>query len=100
MNETEFRKIEQQVLDRSIQAMSVNDLTKIKVSLVTNTPSAEVHPIIQTSWDRAYKEISSQIDSKVAKRRFSVTIFISLIILLVSVVNLVEGFMYFRLPAL
>jgi hypothetical protein len=92
-NVTEFRKIEQQVLDRSIEAMSVNDLTKIKVSLVTNTPTAEVHPIIQTSWDRAYKEITSQIDSKVAKRRFIIAIFISSIIIFVSVVNLVRGFM-------
>lgn len=92
-NVTEFRKVQEHVEDRSIEAMSVDELTKLKVSLVTNTPTAEINPIMQISWDRAYKEVTSQIDSKVAKRRFYIAIAISTVILLVSVVNLLREVM-------
>ena len=89
----DFRKIEEQVQDRSIDAMPVAELIKLKVSLVTNTPTAEVNPIFQRRWDRAYTEISSLIDSKVAKRRFQIAIWVSSVILIVSLINLVRGFM-------
>ena len=89
----EFRNVEGLVQDRSIERMSVDELKKLKESLVTNTPSAEVHPIMQTRWDRAYAEVSSEINSKIAKRRFYIAIGISTVILLVGLVNLVRGFL-------
>jgi hypothetical protein len=89
----DFRKIEEQVQDRSIDAMPVAELTKLKVSLVTNTPTADINPIFQLRWDRAYTEISSLIDSKLAKRRFQIAIWVSSVILIVSLINLVRGFM-------
>ena len=88
----DFREIEEQVQNSSIEAMPVAELTKLKDSLVTNAPPAEIHPIMQLRWDRAYKEISSHIDSKVAKRRFHIAIGISIVILLVSLINLVRSF--------
>ena len=89
----DFREIEEQVQNRSIDAMPVTELTKLKISLVTNTPTAEINPIFQRRWDRAYTEISSVIDSKVAKRRFQIAIWISSVILIVGLINLVRGFM-------
>ena len=91
-NVDDFREIEEHVYDRSIDTMPVAELTKLKVSLVNNTPTAEINPIFQHRWDRTYTEISSVIDSKVAKRRFQIAIWISSVILIVGLINLVRGF--------
>lgn len=89
----EFRRIEEQVQNRSIEAIPVAELQKLKVALVRNTPTAEINPIFQRRWDRAYTEISSVIDSKMAKRRFQIAIWISGVILIVALIDLVRGFM-------
>jgi hypothetical protein len=91
-NPKDFMAVEEHVHDRSIETMPVDELTKLKVSLVKNAPTAEINPIFQHRWDRAYTEISSLIDSKVAKRRFRIAICISIVILIVGLVNLVRGF--------
>ena len=88
----EFRKIEGHIQDRSIEKMPVSELKTLKVLLIKNTPPAEINPIMQLNWDRAYKEITSQIDSKVARRRFMITVCISTIILLVGLLNLISRF--------
>ncbi len=91
-NVEEFRAIEEHVYDRSVEGMHVAELTKLKVSLVKNAPTAEINPIFQRRWDRAYAEISSAIDGKVSKRRFQIAILVSSVILIVGLVNLVRGF--------
>lgn len=91
-NPKDFMAVEEHVHDRSIEAMPVAELTKLKVLLVKNAPTAEVNPIFQHRWDRACSEVSSLIDSKVAKRRFQIAIWISSVILIVGLINLVRGF--------
>ena len=91
-NVEKYREVEKLVQSRAIDAMNIVELVKLKVSLSINAPTAEVHEIIHRSWDRAYKEISSQIESKVAKRRFGIAIGISIVILIVGIANLVRGF--------
>jgi len=85
-----FREIDGRVRDRSIEAMSIGELSKLKASLLANTPTPEVNPIIHNHWSIAYQEISTQIDSKVAKRRFRIGLGMSTIILLISLVNLIR----------
>lgn len=91
-NVKDFIGVEVHVHDRSIETMPVAELTKLKVALVKNAPTAEVNPIFQYRWDRAYAEISSVIDSKVAKRRFQITVWVSSVILVVGLINLIRGF--------
>lgn len=88
----EFRRTESLVLDRSIDTMSVSDLTKLKNALIANTPTEPINPIMHRRWDRAYAEISSAIESKIANRRFRITIWLSCIIFIVGLLNLVVGF--------
>ncbi|WP_289286704.1 hypothetical protein, partial [Methylophaga sp. UBA3991] len=77
----------------AIETMSVRELQSIKNSLLTNRPDPNTKSFMQIQWDIVYKEVTSQIDSKVAKKRFCIGVTISSVILVISLVNLVRSFL-------